>query len=61
MRKLKEKKEKQAVMEEKRRTARNKRKLKGLGPMWAEDRRPPGRRWGDRRASSPDPRERRRW
>ena len=31
------------------------------GPMWAEDRRPPGKRWGDRRGSSPDPRERRRW
>ena len=32
MRKLKEEKEKQAAMEEKRRTARNKRKLKGRRP-----------------------------
>ena len=31
------------------------------GPVWAKDRRPPGKRWGDRRGSSPDPRERRRW
>ena len=31
------------------------------GPGWAEDCRPPGRRWEDRRGSSPDPRERRRW
>ena len=31
------------------------------GPGWAEDRRPPGKMWGDKRGSSPDPRERRRW
>ena len=31
------------------------------GPVRAEDRRPPGKRWGDRRGPSPDPRERRRW
>ena len=31
------------------------------GPGRAKDRRPPGRRWEDRRGSSPDPRERRRW
>ena len=32
------------------------------GPGWAEDRRPPGERWGDKQRSSPDPRERRiRW
>ena len=31
------------------------------GPGWAEDRRLSGERWGDRRGSSPDPRERRRW
>ena len=30
-------------------------------PGWAEDRRQPGKRWEDRRGSSPDPRERRRW
>ena len=31
------------------------------GPGWAEDRRPPGKRWEDRIGSSPDPRERRQW
>ena len=31
------------------------------GPGWAEDRRPPGRRWEDRRDPSPDFREGRRW
>ena len=31
------------------------------GPGWAEDRRPPGRRWEDRRGPSPDSREGRRW
>ena len=30
-------------------------------PGWAEDRRPTGERWGNRRGSSPDPRERRPW
>ena len=30
-------------------------------PGWAEDHWPPGRRWEDRRGSSPDPREGRRW
>ena len=31
------------------------------GPGWAEDHRPPGRRWEDRRGPSPDSREGRRW
>ena len=31
------------------------------GHGWAEDSRPPGKRWGDKRGSSPDPRERRWW